>query len=85
MVHFGILRTERRVQSKLSVLDFGREDFGSFRDLFSRVPQGKALGGRGAQESCLIFKDHLLQTHDQCIPTKRNLGKNARRPAQMNK
>jgi len=45
----------------------------------------EALEGRGAQESWLIFKDHLLQAQEQCIPTKRMLGKNTRRPAWMNK
>jgi len=38
-----------------------------------------------AQESWVIFKDHLFQAQERCIPTKRKSGKNARRPAQMNK
>jgi len=29
--------------------------------------------------------DHLLQAQEQCIPKKRKSGKNARRPAWMNK
>ena len=33
----------------------------------------------------MIFKDHLLQVHEQCILTKRKSGKNARRPAWINK
>ncbi|KFV97213.1 hypothetical protein N327_03267, partial [Fulmarus glacialis] len=70
---------------KLTTLDFRRADFGLFRDLFGRVPWDKALEGRGAQESWLIFKDHLLQAQERCIPTKRKSGKNARRPAWMNK
>ncbi|KFV13270.1 hypothetical protein N340_03166, partial [Tauraco erythrolophus] len=36
-------------------------------------------------ESWLIFKDHLRQAQEQCIPPKRKSGKNARRPAWMNK
>ena len=55
------------------------------RDLLGRVPWDKALEGRGAQESWLIFKDHLLQAQERCIPTKRKSGKNTRRPAWMNK
>ena len=35
--------------------------------------------------SWLIFKDHLLQAQEKCIPTKRKSGKNTRRPAWMNK
>ncbi|KFW71682.1 hypothetical protein AS28_14104, partial [Pygoscelis adeliae] len=56
-----------------------------FRDLLGRVPWDKALEGRGAQESWVLFKDHLLQPQEQCVPTKRKSGKNARRPAWMNK
>ncbi|PKU40564.1 hypothetical protein llap_9133 [Limosa lapponica baueri] len=85
MVEFKILRAERRVHSKLATLDLRRADFGLFRDLLSRVPWDKALEGRRAQESWLIFIDHLLQVEEQSIPTKRKLGKNASRPAWMNK
>jgi len=79
MVEFKILRGARRVQSKLTTLDFRRADFGLFRNLLGRVPWDKA------QESWLKFKDHLLQAQEQCISTKRKSGKNARRPAWMNK
>ncbi|PKU35024.1 hypothetical protein llap_14673 [Limosa lapponica baueri] len=44
----------------------------------------KVLEGREAQESWLIFKDHLLQAQERCIPRKK-LGKKARRPAWINK
>jgi len=64
------------VHSKLTTLAFKRADFGLFRDVQGRVPWDKALEGRGAQESWLIFKDHLLQ---------RKSGENTRRPAWMNK
>ncbi|KFV17265.1 hypothetical protein N340_13574, partial [Tauraco erythrolophus] len=66
-------------------LDFRRADFGLFRDLLGRVQWDEALEGRGAQESWLIFKDHLLQAQEQCIPTKRKSSRNTRRPAWMNK
>ncbi|KFV12791.1 hypothetical protein N339_03014, partial [Pterocles gutturalis] len=66
-------------------LDFRRGHFGLFRDLLGRVPWDEVLEGRGAQESWLIFKDHLLQAQERCIPTKRKAGKNARRPAWVNK
>ncbi|KFV20689.1 hypothetical protein N340_13269, partial [Tauraco erythrolophus] len=64
-------------------LDFRRADFGLFRDLLARVQWDEALEGRGAQESWLIFKDHLLQAQEQCIPTKRKSGRNTRRPVWM--
>ncbi|KFV01109.1 hypothetical protein N340_07767, partial [Tauraco erythrolophus] len=65
-------------------LDFRRADFGLLRDLLGGVQWDKALEGRGAQESWLIFKDHLLQAQEGCIPTKK-LGRNARKPVWMNK
>jgi len=84
MVDFKILRAARRAHSKLTTLDFRRADFGLFRDLLGKVPWDKALEGRGAQESWLIVKDHLLQAQQRCIPAKRKSGKNAKRPAWMN-
>ncbi|KFU98828.1 hypothetical protein N340_10187, partial [Tauraco erythrolophus] len=66
-------------------LDFRRADFVLFRDLLARVQWDEALEGRGAQESWLIFKDHLLQAQERCIPAKRKSGRNTRRPAWMNK
>ncbi|KAK4818694.1 hypothetical protein QYF61_017915 [Mycteria americana] len=85
MVEFRFLRAPRRAHSKHPTLDFRRADFGLFRDLFGRVPWDKALEGSSDQESWLTFKDHLLQAQERCIPTKRKSGKNARRPAWMNK
>ncbi|GAB0179239.1 hypothetical protein GRJ2_000389200 [Grus japonensis] len=60
MVEFTILRAARRAHSKLTTLDFRRADFGLFRDLLGRVPWDKALEGREAQDSWLIFKGYLL-------------------------
>jgi len=80
-----MLRAVRRVQSKLTALNFRTADFGIFRDLLGRVPWDKALEGREAQESWLILQDHLLQAQEQCIPTKRMSGKNVTLPARMNK
>ena len=85
MVEFKILTAARRVHSKLAILNFRRADFGLFRDLLGRVPCDKALEGRGVQESWSEFKDHLLQAQERRIPTKRKSGKEARRPAWMNK
>ncbi|GAB0185492.1 hypothetical protein GRJ2_001014500 [Grus japonensis] len=85
MVEFKILRAARRAHSKLTTLDFRRADFGLFRDLLARIPWEKALEGRGAQDSWLIFKGHLLQAQERCIPTKRKSSKNTKRPPWMNK
>ncbi|KAK4828554.1 hypothetical protein QYF61_027523 [Mycteria americana] len=52
---------------------------------YQENPWDKAREGRRTQESWLIFKDHLLQAQEQCITTKKKSGKNARRPAWMNK
>ncbi|GAB0179488.1 hypothetical protein GRJ2_000414100 [Grus japonensis] len=84
-VEFRILRAARRALSKLTTLDFRRADFGLFRDLLGRIPWDKALEGRGAQDSWLIFKGHLLQARERCIPTKRKSSKKTKRPPWMNK
>ncbi|GAB0208867.1 mitochondrial enolase superfamily member 1 [Grus japonensis] len=85
MVEFRILRAARRACSKLTTLDFRRADFGLFWDLLGSVPWDKALEGRGAQDSWLIFKGHLLQAQERCIPTKRKSSKNTKRLPWMNK
>jgi len=77
---FKILRAARRLHSHLATLGLRRADFGLLRDLLGRILWDKALGGRGAQESWSVFKDHLLQPQERCIPTQRKSGRNARRP-----
>ncbi|GAB0195034.1 mitochondrial enolase superfamily member 1 [Grus japonensis] len=85
MVEFRILKAARRACSKLTTLDFRRADFGLFRDLLGRIPWDKALEGRGAQDSWLIFKGHLLQAQERCVPTKRKSSKSTKRHPWMNK
>ncbi|GAB0209914.1 hypothetical protein GRJ2_003457100 [Grus japonensis] len=85
MVEFRILRAARRAHSKLTTLDFRRAGFGLSRDLLGRIPWDKALEGRGSQDSWLVFKGHLLQAQERCIPTKRKSSKNTKRPPWMNK
>ena len=80
-----ILRAARRIHSKFTILDFRKADFGLFRDLLGRKPWDKAMEGRGVQETWSVFKDHLLQAQERCIPKRRKLGKTTRRPARMNK
>ena len=64
MVEFKILRAARSAHSKLTTRDFRRAEFHLFGDLLGRVSWDKALKGRGAQESWLIFKDYLLQAQE---------------------
>ncbi|GAB0210007.1 hypothetical protein GRJ2_003466500 [Grus japonensis] len=85
MVEFRILRAARRAHRKLTTLDFRRAGFGLSRDLLGRIPWDKALEGRGAQDSWLIFKGHLLQAQERCIPTKRKSSNSTKRPPWMNK
>ncbi|XP_062489131.1 uncharacterized protein LOC134171174 [Pezoporus occidentalis] len=85
MVEFEILRTVRRACSELTALDFKRAEFGLFRNLLRKVPWDTALEGRGAQDSWSIFKDHLLQAQECCIPTRRKCSRRARRPPWMDK
>ena len=65
MVEFKILRVSKRVCSKLATPDFRKSDYELFRELLVRVTWEKAMEERGAQESCLLFKDHLLQVQKQ--------------------
>ena len=64
IVEFKIVRAARRMHSKLTTLDFRRADFGLFSNLLGRVAWDTALEGRGAQESWLIFKDHIFQAQE---------------------
>jgi len=61
MVELKILRAVRRAHSKLPALEFRRADYDFFRDLVREYHGTKPWTGRGAQESWLIFKNHLLQ------------------------
>ncbi|KAK4831043.1 LOW QUALITY PROTEIN: hypothetical protein QYF61_014975 [Mycteria americana] len=85
MEEFMIWRVGSKTKSKITSLDFRRDYVDLFQDLLGRVPSNKALEGRGAQESCLIFKDHLFQAQELSMPTSGKSGKNSRRPAWMNK
>ncbi|PKU35337.1 glycerol kinase [Limosa lapponica baueri] len=60
MVELRILRGRSKAKSGITTLNFRRAEFGLFRNLLQCVPWNKALEGRGAQESWLIFKGHLL-------------------------
>jgi len=71
IVEFKILRAAWRAHSKLTIQYFRRADLGLFRDLLGRISWDKAMEGRGPQESCLIFKDHLLQAQKRWITAKR--------------
>lgn len=46
-----ILKANRRMKSKLTILDFRRTYFGLLKDQFGRVIQNKALEGLSAQGS----------------------------------
>jgi len=81
MVKFRIRRAGKRVKSKLITLDFRKV----FKYLLGRVSWDKSLDERGTQERWLIFKDHLLQAQERSIPVNNKPGKNAKRPAWMNK
>jgi len=75
MVGFRILRG---VKNKLMTMEIRGADFDLYKDLFGRIPWVKAVEGRGGQESCLIFKDHLLQAQQTSSPMNKKPGNNAR-------
>lgn len=80
MVDFRILRKQNKAKSSITTLDIKKADLGIFRDTFGRSPQAMTLDSRGVQKSCLIFKDHLLQTQEWPIPTSQEASKTSRRP-----
>ncbi|XP_068809550.1 uncharacterized protein [Struthio camelus] len=84
-LEFRILRGGSRAISRIATLDFRSANFGLFRDLHRGISWGRALEGRGVQESWLIFKHHLLQAQDRCIPLRKKSSKAGRRPAWMSK
>ncbi|XP_028940161.1 F-BAR domain only protein 2-like, partial [Antrostomus carolinensis] len=67
IVEFRITCSGHRATSRTAALDFKRANFGLFMELLGEIPWDRALDGRGAQESWLIFKHHFLQAQDQSI------------------
>lgn len=55
-IELKILRAWRRVKSKVTTMNISH-----FSDLLGRVLWDKALTRKGAQESWLILKCHLIQ------------------------
>lgn len=64
MKKYQTLGALMRTHSKLTTVDLRIADLGLFRNLLGRVLWNKTLEGRGAQETWLIFKDHLFQVQE---------------------
>lgn len=75
MVVFKILVAVRRAHSKLTA-DFRRTEFGL---LCLVVSHGiESWRGTEDQENWLVFRDHLPETYEWCIPSKRSWAKMTR-------
>ncbi|KAJ7417547.1 glycerol kinase [Willisornis vidua] len=75
IVVFKILRTARRMHSKLTTLDFRTANFGLFREVVSRIPQDK--GKRGPRK--LVDIQGLSPTRSGVThPNTKKSGKNVR-------
>jgi len=85
MVQFRILCGGSRAITRIKTLDFGRANFGLFKDLLGGIPWVRALEGWGVQESWLLFKHHFLHAQDWCISLSKKCSKGGRRPAWMSK
>lgn len=72
IMEFKVFTAARRANSKLMTQHFRRADFVLFRVYF--VESHGARPWR--KESWFIFRDHLLQAQEQCLPANRNSGKN---------
>lgn len=64
MVEFKILMVVRRVHNKSLPWTSGEQTLASSGICLVEVLWNKALMGRGAQQSWLIFKDHLFQAQE---------------------
>lgn len=83
MVELRILRTGKKVKSKLPTLDFRRAGFfGCIKDPFGRVPWDKGLERRERQESRSRITSSKIKSS---IPVNMKLGKNTRKPWWVNK
>jgi len=49
MVEFRILRGGSRTISRITILDFRRDNFGLCKGLLGRIPRVRALEGRGSK------------------------------------
>lgn len=67
MLDFSIVREKNRERSRLIVKFIKGANLALFKDLLRSIPWARALEGREAQESRLIFKHYVLQTQDRCI------------------
>jgi len=85
MVNFRILHGGSRAIRRIKTLDFKRANFGLFKELLGGIPWGRALEGRGVQESRSLFKHHFLHAQERCIPLNKKSSKGGRRPTWMSK
>jgi len=73
-----------KTDSRIIILDFRKASFSIFRDLLGSIPWEIASGGKGVQESWLIFKDSLLRVGERFSPVCRKASKHGRRPVWVN-
>lgn len=69
---------------KIITMDFRRATFNLIRDLFGRISWEQALWGIGVQKGGLIFKNHSLQSWEECITMRKKLGQWGKRSLCMN-
>lgn len=55
-------------------MDFRRANFSLFRDFLGRIQWEQVLR-KEKYKTWLLFKDHVLQAQEQCIPMSKKLGK----------
>ena len=70
-------KKESRAKIRTIAFHFWRADFKLFRDLLWTIPWDVAKKRKAVQESWLIFKDHLLQTQETSISTRRKSAQTA--------
>ncbi|KAK4830768.1 hypothetical protein QYF61_013257 [Mycteria americana] len=81
LVEFVVLRDMGQVKSKVRTLNFRKEKFQLFKELFNRTPWETALRDKGAEQSWQIFKDAFHRAKELSIPRCKKSGKEGKRLA----
>lgn len=78
LVEFGISRSMVLARSTVRTLSFGRVNFQMSKELMNEMPWKTVLRGKGAEQSCQLFKDTFLRVQSspsQCVRNQARQGR----------
>lgn len=73
MVEFKVLRGRTKAITRNATLDFRRAYLDFFKGLYGVIPWAIMLEGKGAHDSYLVLKCHLIQTQNWFISSSKKL------------